>query len=93
MHTGIWTTVLALASLTTTQGAIDYSEPRPFGEATEFAKDCDNLAIGEWWTVDAKTVGARSGGATEHGDCCVGNTVPYFQWTIVVNSLGIKPNG
>ena len=67
MHTGIWTTVLALASLTTTQGAIDYSEPRPFGEATEFAKDCDNLAIGEWWTVDAKTVGARSGGATKHG--------------------------
>ena len=67
MNTGIWTTCFAFAALTA-HAAIDYSDPRPFGEATVFAKDCDNLAVGEWWTVDAKTVGARSGGATEHGN-------------------------
>jgi len=47
---------------------IDYYDPEPFGDDTSFAKDSDNLAIGEWWTVDAKTVGKRSGGATKHGD-------------------------
>ena len=29
--------------------AVNYTEPYPFGEATQWAKGSDNSAVGEWW--------------------------------------------
>lgn len=66
MSKRIWAVVLIMSALLV-QAEIDYTDPRPFGEETEWAKDSDNLAIGEWWKVDPSTVGKRSGGATKKG--------------------------
>lgn len=46
---------------------MDYYDPKPFGEDTSWAKDADNLVIGEWWKVDPSMVGKRSGGANKKG--------------------------
>ena len=58
---------LVLVFSLTALAEIDYYDPKPFGDDTEWARDADNLAIGEWWKVDPSTVGKRSGGANKKG--------------------------
>ena len=36
------------------QAAIDYQDPHPFGQATRWAKNSDNVAIGKWWQPNPK---------------------------------------
>lgn len=43
--TALICTLAAAAQTTPT----DYAAPHPFGQDTEWAKDADNVAIGEWW--------------------------------------------
>lgn len=41
--------ISALVPDNSLQAAVNYLEPKPFGDADEWAKKADNLAIGEWW--------------------------------------------
>lgn len=66
MKKSIWIGLIAASALGA-PAEVDYYDPKPFGDDTEWARDADNLAIGEWWTVDPSTAGKRSGGANKKG--------------------------
>jgi hypothetical protein len=43
-----------LASAAWAHPVINYTDPEPFGDATIWARNADNAAIGEWWQADFK---------------------------------------
>ena len=43
---------MVVCLLTWGHAGIDYSDPEPFGSATQYAREAENAAIGEWWNAE-----------------------------------------
>lgn len=50
---------LAMGLAFVARGEIDYTDPKPFGEDTVWAKGSDDTAVGEWWKAEFKKVHKR----------------------------------
>ena len=49
LKTKCLTVFLAMVAGSSLYAAVDYTDPKPFGDADRWAKKSDKLAIGEWW--------------------------------------------
>lgn len=45
----LWAALCGASGVIAQSTPVNYDEPHPFGTASKWAKDSDNVAIGKWW--------------------------------------------